>query len=129
MADSLLALYPDVDLIFAHNDRMAIAAADVAARRGLVPYIIGIDAAPEIGMKAVSEGRIDATFLYPTEGYRLIRTALDILEGRPYERVVRLPAPSLVERNWKRRSTIIGTSIPYSPRSSMSLCRYSLSSL
>ena len=58
VADSLLALYPDVDLIFAHNDRMAIAAADVAARRGLDPYIIGIDAAPEIGMKAVSEGRI-----------------------------------------------------------------------
>lgn len=99
VADSLLALYPDVDLIFAHNDRMAIAAADVAARRGLDPYIIGIDAAPEIGMKAVSEGRIDATFLYPTEGYRLIRTALDILEGRPYERVVRLPAASAVDKS------------------------------
>lgn len=99
VADSLLALYPDVDLIFAHNDRMAIAAADVAARRGLDPYIIGIDAAPEIGMKAVSEGRIDATFLYPTEGYRLIRTALDILEGRPYERVVRLPAAFAVDKS------------------------------
>lgn len=99
VADSLLALYPDVDLIFAHNDRMAIAAADVAARRGLDPYIIGIDAAPEIGMKAVSDGRIDATFLYPTEGYRLIRTALDILEGRPYERVVRLPAASAVDKS------------------------------
>lgn len=99
VTDSLLALYPDVDLIFAHNDRMAIAAADVAARRGLDPYIIGIDAAPEIGMKAVSDGRIDATFLYPTEGYRLIRTALDILEGRPYERVVRLPAASAVDKS------------------------------
>lgn len=98
-ADSLLALYPDVDLVFAHNDRMAIAASDAARRRGLDPHIIGIDAAPEIGMKAVSEGRIDATFLYPTEGYRLIRTALAILEGKPYDKLVRIPAASAVDRS------------------------------
>lgn len=97
-ADSLLAIYPDVDAVYAHNDRMAVAAADVAARRGLDPYIIGIDGAPSIGMKAVADGKIDATFIYPTEGYNLIRTAIDILNNKPFEREVFSPASSAVDR-------------------------------
>lgn len=99
VADSLLSLYPDVDIIYAHNDRMAIAASDMADKHGVKPYIIGIDAAPEIGIKAVAEGVIDATFLYPTEGHRLIRTALSILKGEPFERVVSLPIPSAVDKS------------------------------
>lgn len=98
IADSLLRIYPDVDLIYAHNDRMAIGAADAAARLGLDPYIIGIDAAPEIGMKAVAEGKIDATFLYPTEGQQIVKTALAILEGEPYERVHIIPASPAVDK-------------------------------
>ena len=97
LIDSMLGKHPDVDLIYAHNDRMAIAAADAARRRGIDPYIIGIDAAPEIGMKAVLDSVIDATFLYPTEGHRLIRTALSILKGEPYDTVARLPIPSAVD--------------------------------
>lgn len=96
-ADSLLALYPDIDVVFAHNDRMAVAAADAATRHGIDPVIVGIDAAPQIGMKAVAEGKIDATFLYPTEGYGLLRTALAILEGKPYDRITHLPAASAVD--------------------------------
>lgn len=96
LIDSMLGKHPDVDLIYAHNDRMAIAAADAARRRGIDPYIIGIDAAPEIGMKAVLDSVIDATFLYPTEGHRLIRTALSILKGEPYDTVARLPVSSAV---------------------------------
>lgn len=95
--DSLLDLYPDVDLVYAHNDRMAIAASDVSRRRGLHPYIIGIDAAPEIGLKAVRDTVIDATFFYPTEGQRLIRTAMAVLKGEPYDTVTRFPASSAVD--------------------------------
>ncbi|WP_290093794.1 substrate-binding domain-containing protein [uncultured Muribaculum sp.] len=95
--DSLLNIYEDVDLIYAHNDRMAIAASDVARKHGKDIRIIGIDAAPEIGIKAVADSVIDATFLYPTEGYRLIRTALNILSGRPYEREKILPLSSAVD--------------------------------
>lgn len=95
--DSLLNIYEDVDLIYAHNDRMAIAASDVARKHGKDIRIIGIDAAPEIGIKAVADSVIDATFLYPTEGYRIIRTALNILNGRPYEREKILPLSSAVD--------------------------------
>ncbi len=95
--DSVLRLYGDVDLIYAHNDRMAIGASEVAARMGRDIRIIGIDAAPEIGIRAVADSVIDATFLYPTEGHRLIRTALAILKGEPYERETILPASSAVD--------------------------------
>lgn len=96
--DSLLKIYPDVDVIFAHNDRMAIGASEAAKRLGRDNIkIIGIDAAPEIGIKAVADSIIDATFLYPTEGHRVIRTALAILRGDPYERETIMPASSAVD--------------------------------
>ncbi len=98
VADSLLTLYPDIDLIFAHNDRMAIGASNVARCKGLRDIrIIGIDAAPEIGIKAVADSVIDATFLYPTEGHRLVKTALAILKGEPYEKETVLPVSSAVD--------------------------------
>lgn len=97
VADSLLELYPETAVIYAHNDRMAIAAADVARKRGLSPLVIGIDAAPEIGLKAVADSVISATFIYPTEGHRLVRTALAILEGEPYDTAAILPATSAID--------------------------------
>ena len=99
LVDSLLRVYPDVDLIYAHNDRMAIGASEVATRMGLRDRIkiIGIDAAPDIGIRAVADSVIDATFLYPTEGQRLIRTALSILKGEPYERETIIPVSSAVD--------------------------------
>ena len=66
VCDSIFRVHKEVDLIYAHNDRMAIAAADMAKRFGIDVQVIGIDAAPEIGLKAVAEGKIEATFLYPT---------------------------------------------------------------
>lgn len=67
VADSLLRLYPETGLIYAHNDRMAIGASEVARKAGRDDIkIIGIDAAPEIGIRAVADSLIDATFLYPT---------------------------------------------------------------
>lgn len=91
VTDSLLDIHSDIDLIYAHNDRMAITAHDHLAARGLGDVkVIGIDGTPNIGMQAVADGKIDATFLYPTEGARIFNLALDILEGRPYEKVVEI---------------------------------------
>lgn len=98
VVDSLLDIYPDVNLIYAHNDRMAIGASEVAKRRGLHDIrIIGIDAAPNIGIQAVADSVIDATFLYPTEGHRLIQTALAILKNQPYTKETMLPLSSAVD--------------------------------
>lgn len=97
VCDSLFEIYKDVDIVYAHNDRMAIAASDVARKHGMDIKTIGIDAAPEIGIKAVADSVIDATFLYPTEGYRLIRTALAILSGQPFEKNSILPVSSPVD--------------------------------
>lgn len=98
VVDSLLKIYPDVDLIYAHNDRMAIGASEVvqSLKRDNIK-IIGIDAAPNIGIRAVADGVIDATFLYPTEGHRLIQTAFAILKGQPYEKDEELPVSSAVD--------------------------------
>lgn len=99
LADSLLRAHPDVNLIYAHNDRMAIGASKVAQRMGIRDRIkiIGIDAAPTIGIQAVADSVIDATFLYPTEGHRLIQTALAILKDGHYDKEVKLPASSAVD--------------------------------
>lgn len=96
---SYLSQNPQTQLVYAHNDRMAIAASDAARELGIRPYIIGIDAAPEIGMKAVNDGVIDATFLYPTEGAQLINTALAILNSKPYEKEMLIPSSSAVTKD------------------------------
>ncbi|WP_290375004.1 hypothetical protein [Paramuribaculum intestinale] len=77
---------------------MAIGASETVRRLGRDDIkIIGIDAAPEIGIQAVADTLIDATFLYPTEGHRIIQTALAILKGKPYNRETILPASSAVD--------------------------------
>ena len=98
IVDSLLNVYDDVDLIYAHNDRMAIGASEVARKHGRDDIlIIGIDAAPNIGIQAVADSVIDATFLYPTEGHRLVQTALAILKNQPYKKETILPVSSAVD--------------------------------
>ncbi len=100
VADSLLRRHPEVNLVYAHNDRMAIGASEVASRLGRRDEIkiIGIDAAPKIGIRAVADDVIDASFVYPTEGYRLIQLALDILKGKPFLRETTMPLTSAVDK-------------------------------
>lgn len=95
--DTLLDIYPEANTIYAHNDRMAIAASDVARKKGRDLTIIGIDGAPEIGIKAVVDSVIDATFIYPTEGDLLVQTALKILNHQPFDTIAKLPLTSAVD--------------------------------
>ena len=98
VVDSMLHAFPETNLIFAHNDRMAIGASEVARSHGRHDIkIIGIDAAPTLGLKAVADGKIDATFLYPTEGDLVLREALKILKGEPFQREIMLPLSSAVD--------------------------------
>ena len=73
IADSLLRIHPDVDAVYAHNDRMALGVRRAADKLGLTNLLIaGTDAVPEGGIKAVADGKIDATFMYPTVGKELV---------------------------------------------------------
>lgn len=84
------AAHPNVDLIFAHNDRMALGSYEVYKNNGttVMPKIIGVDglAAKNAGLDLVSGKVLTATILYPTGGQEAIMTAVDILEGKPYKK-------------------------------------------
>lgn len=85
--DSLLDVYPQVDLVFAQNDRMAIGAYEKARqkkRAGQIAFV-GVDAVTD-GVESVAEGKLDATFIYPTGGDKVIQVAMAILRGEPYQR-------------------------------------------
>jgi len=72
-----LAAQPDLRGVFAHNDHMAVGAADVIAELGLHDQIIvvGFDADPE-GLMAIHEGRVAATVYRGL--YGIGRTAVDM---------------------------------------------------
>ncbi|NII25907.1 substrate-binding domain-containing protein [Pseudoflavitalea sp. X16] len=72
--------YPDVNLVFAHNDMMSLGTYEVYKNSGLTkPYIIGVDGLPATGMKFVAGKMTTATMLYPTGGEEAIRIAMKIL--------------------------------------------------
>lgn len=83
---------PDIDLIFAQNDEMAAGAYDALKELGLInkrPFILGVDAlaGTDGGIQHVINGSLDATFIYPTGGDKVIQLAMKILKGQSYEKL------------------------------------------
>ncbi|MDE5874473.1 MAG: substrate-binding domain-containing protein [Muribaculaceae bacterium] len=98
LTDSLLKIHPETNLIFSHTDHMAIRASQAAADNGRADIVtVGIDGFPHIGLQAVKDSVLKATFLYSTEGDRIIKTSLDILNGRPYDRITRVAPLSPID--------------------------------
>lgn len=99
--DSILTQQPRIDLVFAHNDRMASGAHDAAIQKGRDKdmLFVGVDAlaGKGMGVEMVTDGTLDATFIYPTGGDRVMQVAMDILEGRNYPRETLL-STALVNR-------------------------------
>lgn len=83
-----------IDFVYAHNDMMAIAAREYFMAwdsiRGRDLRIIGVDAVAGAGLEAVEDGRINASFLYPTGGEQVIRTAMRIIQGEPVDKFIPL---------------------------------------
>jgi ribose transport system substrate-binding protein len=81
--DALLKANPKIDVVYAHNDPMAEGAylAAKAVGREKEMKFLGIDALPipSGGIKAVEQGRLSATFTYPTNGKEAIAAAKKIL--------------------------------------------------
>ena len=80
-----LLAHPEVKLIFAHNDRLALSAAEVLHQLGRERQvrIIGVDA---LKLEPVRQGVLTASILYATAGEDAIRTALRILRHQPFRR-------------------------------------------
>nr|GEZ44380.1 hypothetical protein [Tanacetum cinerariifolium] len=85
---AVLRAHPQVQLIFAHNDRMALGAYQVCKQLGLAHQVrvIGVDglSGPQGGIQLVQDDVIKATLLYSPGGEEAIRTAMHILQHEPY---------------------------------------------
>ena len=96
-----LAAHDRIDLVYAHNDPMAIGAylAAKAKGRDREMKFIGIDAlpGPDGGRQAVADGRLEATFVYPTGGRQAVELAAQILAGEKVERHVTLPTEKITK--------------------------------
>lgn len=83
-----------IDFVYAHNDMMAIAAREYFMAwdsvKGRDLRIIGVDAVTGAGLEAVEDGRINASFLYPTGGEQVVRTAMRIIQGEPVDKFIPL---------------------------------------
>lgn len=76
-----------VDIVFGHNDVMARSAREVANSMGIEDlFVVGIDALPNLGMKLVEEGVLQASFIYPTGGKKAIEIARAILTGESFSK-------------------------------------------
>ncbi|MFC0261656.1 hybrid sensor histidine kinase/response regulator transcription factor [Fontibacter flavus] len=77
------------NLIFGHNDVMAISASEVCKELGYEHIkVIGVDALPGplAGIQAVSDGVLHTTFFYPTGGEKAIELAWKILSKDSFEK-------------------------------------------
>ncbi|NWJ52235.1 MAG: substrate-binding domain-containing protein [Bacteroidetes bacterium] len=76
------------NLVYAHNDRMAMGAynAFIKQKKKKDFFIIGIDGLPgsDGGIQAIIDKKFDATLLYPTGGRMAISLAGDILNKKPF---------------------------------------------
>ena len=85
---------PEIQLIFAQNDRLAFSAYNACKSLGLDKQIkiIGVDglAGYNGGIDLVDKKIINATILYPTGGGEAIQTAVNILTDKQYQKQNRL---------------------------------------
>ena len=78
----------DNTYVFCHNDGMATGVYKAVVEQGVEGRlkILGIDGMPGEGLEYVRLGHQIGTYYYPTHGEKVIRLALDVLTGKPYER-------------------------------------------
>lgn len=92
----VIEAHPDIDLVFAHNDYMAIAANDVAD--SIMPenniIFCGVDAlyGEGLGIESILAGKINASIIYETGGDITMQTAMNILNDKPVEKEIILPS-------------------------------------
>jgi ribose transport system substrate-binding protein len=99
--ESALTRFPEINLVYAHNDPGAYGAYLAAAAAGREKDIIfvGIDGLPHEGMAYVEQGILNVTFEYPTGGREAIENALKILAGEDVPKQLVLPSRFYTKEN------------------------------
>lgn len=102
--EAMLQANPEIDVVYGHNDPAAegayIAAKDAGREKEMI--FIGIDAlpTPDGGIRSVMEGRISATYVYPTGGEQAIDNAYKLLvQGEELEKTVILDTIEVTAEN------------------------------
>jgi len=99
--ESALAVAPQIDLVYAHNDpgaHGAYLAAKAAGREGNIIFI-GIDGLPQEGQVYVRQGLLAASFEYPTGGREAVENALKIFHGETVPKEVTLGSRVFTREN------------------------------
>lgn len=86
------------DAVFGQNDRMAMGARRALGAPEDIPFF-GVDALPDAGLQEVIDGVLTASYLYPTRGDLVMELALNILQGKPFERENRLESALVDSHN------------------------------
>lgn len=93
----------DIDLVYAENDPMALGAYQAAAAAGKEKDIkfIGTDglAIPDGGIRAVQQGKLTGTFIYPTGAEEAAKAANDLAAGKSVEKKQVLPIDAVTSDN------------------------------
>ena len=101
--EEALLLNPEIDLVFAHNDRMAKGAYKVVKAKGREKEItfVGIDGLAEdgYGVDMILDGVLAASFVNATGGDKIMELAMNILQNKPFERETILPTTQVDHTN------------------------------
>jgi ribose transport system substrate-binding protein len=107
--ESALARYPQIDLVYAHNDpgsHGAYLAAKAVDRESEMMFV-GIDALAHEGQIYVKQGILVASFEYPTGGKEAIQTALEILSGKSVPKEITLSSRVFTQENIEQSGELI----------------------
>ena len=110
-----LASHPDthIDLVFGANDRTAMGARRAfeevfrntdtrfSQRGDGLPLYCGIDGLPGKagGIRLVRDSILDASYIYPTYGDRLLQLAVDILDGKDFQKEILMQSAIVTRDN------------------------------
>jgi ABC-type sugar transport system substrate-binding protein len=86
--EAILEQFPDIDILYAHNDDMALGAIELMEEHGAAPgediAIVSIDA-QKSGLEALSQGKINCIIeCNPYVGDELMALVSDIVNGREF---------------------------------------------
>ena len=95
-----LQRHPDIDCVYAHNDEMILGAYQAAAEVGRENEMlfIGVDGQKEV-IEAVRDGKITATYYYPTCGKEAIQIAAKLLNGEELDKNISLHTIEITKEN------------------------------